>query len=110
MVPAGSLLAYSMRTFHRGTPFNGDVGRISQFVTYAPAAWKWLGIVGWSAEAIRPEFRQWMEGASPEDRTLLGFPAPGHEYWTLETLEGVAARYPATDMTPYERAMHEKKS
>jgi hypothetical protein len=110
VVPAGSLLAYSMRTFHRGTPFRTDGGRIGQFITYAPAAWKWLGIVGWSAQAIRPEFRQWIEGASPEERTLLGFPSPGHEYWTPETVEGVAARYPAMDMTPYERAIANKKT
>ena len=110
VVPAGSLLAYSMRTFHRGTPFRADAGRIGQFITYAPAAWKWLGIVGWSAQAIRPEFRQWIEGASPEERTLLGFPSPGHEYWTPETLEGVAARYPAMDMTPYKRAIANKKA
>ena len=47
---------------------------------------------------------------SPEERTLLGFPSPGHEYWTPETLEGVAARYPAMDMTPYEGAMIEKNT
>ena len=99
--PAGSLLAYSMRTFHRGTPFRADVGRIGQFITYAPAGWKWLGITGWSTEAIRPEFRAWIEQASPEERTTLGFPPPGHRYWTEETLSGVAARYPGMDMAPY---------
>ena len=104
-VLAGSLLAYSMRTFHRGTPFRADVGRIGQFITYAPAAWKWLGITGWSVEATRPEFRAWIEGATPDERTALGFPAPGHGYWTEETLEGVAARYPGMDMTPYRDAV-----
>ena len=77
IVPAGSLFIYSMRTFHRGTPFRADVGRLAQFVTYAPAAWKWLGIVGWSAQAIRPEFRAWIEAATPAERELLGFPPPG---------------------------------
>ena len=102
VVPAGGLLIYSMRTFHRGTSFNSDAGRIGQFVTYAPAAWKWLGIVGWSAQAIRPEFYEWISSASPEERTLLGFPEPGHSYWTAETLEGVSKRYPKMDMSPYE--------
>jgi hypothetical protein len=101
-VPAGSLLAYSMRTFHRGTPFLKDVGRIVQFITYAPAAWKWLGIVGWSVEAIRPEFRNWIESATPEERTTMGFPPPRHSYWTDETRKGVSARYPRMDMTPYQ--------
>ena len=100
-VPAGSVLAYSMRTFHRGTPFLKDGGRIGQFITYSPAAWKWLGIVGWSERAPSPEFRKWIEGASPQERTLLGFPEPGHDYWTEETIAGVSARYPKMDMAPY---------
>ena len=104
-VPAGSLLAYSMRTFHRGTPFHADVGRVVQFITFAPEAWRWLGIVGWPVEAIRPEFRAWIETASLEERRQLGFPPPGHTYWTAETLEGVAARYPGMDMAPYREAM-----
>ena len=101
-VPAGGMFIYSMRTFHRGTPFLAEGGRLGMFVTYAPAAWKWLGIVGWSAQAIRPEFATWVSQATPEERTLLGFPEPGHTYWTPETLEGVAKRYPKMDMTPYQ--------
>lgn len=104
-VPAGGLFIYSMRTFHRGTPFLAEGGRIGMFVTYAPAAWKWLGIVGWSAQAIRPEFYKWVSQATPEERTLLGFPEPGHEYWTEETLEGVSKRYPDMDMTPYQNGV-----
>ena len=105
VVPAGSLLVYSMRTFHRGTPFLADGGRLAHFITYAPAAWKWLGIVGWSAQAIKPEFRAWVEAATPAERELFGFPPPGHPYWTEETLAGVGARYPKMDLTAYrERA------
>ena len=101
VVPAGSLFIYSMRTFHRGTAFRAEGGRLGQFITYAPAAWKWLGIVGWSAQAIKPGYRGWIEEATPAERELLGFPAPGHAYWTEETLAGVSARYPGMDMTPY---------
>ncbi len=100
-VPAGSLFIYSMRTFHRGTPFLADGGRLAHFITYAPAAWKWLGIMGWSAQAIKPEYRAWVETASLEQRELFGFPPPGHPYWTKETLAGVSARYPGMDMAPY---------
>lgn len=103
-VPAGGMLIYSMRTYHRGTPFLKPGARIGQFITYAPAAWKWLGIVGWSKEAIRPEFYKWISSATPEERTLLGFPPPGHSYWTDETLQGVSKRYPNMDMSPYKEA------
>ena len=101
IVPAGSLFIYSMRTFHRGTPFEAAGGRIAQFITYAPAAWKWLGIVGWFAQGVKPEFRRWMERATPAERELLAFPPPKHPYWTEETIAGVSARYPGMDMAPY---------
>ncbi len=105
VVPAGGLLIYSMRTFHRGTPFVANGGRLGHFITYSPAAWRWLGIDSWSVEAIRPEFRSWIENASTQERELLGFPEPGHPYWTAETVEGVSARYPGMDMKPYRKAM-----
>ena len=100
-VPAGGMLIYSMRTFHRGTKFLAEGGRLGHFITYSPAAWKWLGIVGWSQQAIRPAFGSWIASATTEERTLLGFPHPGHDYWDEETIEGVSKRYPEMDMTPY---------
>ena len=106
VVPAGSLFIYSMRTFHRGTAFRGEGGRLGHFITYAPAAWKWLGIVGWSAEAIKPSHRSWIEMATPEERELLGFPPSGHPYWTEETVSGVGARYPGMDMAPYREGVN----
>ena len=100
-VPAGSVLAYSMRTFHRGTRFKREGGRLGQFVTYAPAGCPWVGIVGWPEQAIYGSFSRWIETATLDERELLGFPAPGHPFWTEETLDGVAARYPGMDMSPY---------
>lgn len=105
-VPAGSLLIYSMRTFHRGTAITGDNhGRLAMFVTYAPLAGRWMGIVGWPVSAGKKSFQHWMERASVEERTALGFPEPGHDYWTDETLDGVAARFPGLDMAPYRSAV-----
>ena len=40
---------------------------------------------------------------TPRQREVLGFPRPGDEYWTDETLEAVALRYPRMDMAPYRR-------
>ena len=41
--------------------------------------------------------------ATVEQRTVLGFPEPGHDYWTPHTLAAVKARYESfgIDMTPY---------
>jgi ectoine hydroxylase-related dioxygenase (phytanoyl-CoA dioxygenase family) len=100
-VPAGSLLAYSVRTYHRGTTFTRESARVAQFISYAPAGCPWVGIVGWSEQAIRSDFRSWIEQATLAERSLLGFPPPGDRYWTDETLAGVSARYPGMDMSPY---------
>jgi hypothetical protein len=100
-VPAGSVLAYSMRTFHRGTAFLDEGARIGHFISYAPKAPKWMGIVGWPEQGVHKSFSAWMERATVEERDLLGFPAPGDDYWTEETRAGVAARFPNMDMNPY---------
>ncbi|RPG29111.1 MAG: hypothetical protein CBC52_005680 [Gammaproteobacteria bacterium TMED92] len=100
-VPAGSLLAYSMRTFHRGTAFQAEGARVGHFISYAPKGPKWLGIVGWPEQGVHKSFTAWMEQATLEERELIGFPAPGDEYWSDETLAGVSARFPNMDMRPY---------
>lgn len=45
--------------------------------------------------------------ATVEQRGVLGFPPPGHEYWTAQTVAAVEARYQAfgIDMTPYRSAL-----
>ena len=100
-VPAGSLLAYSMRTFHRGTRFLEEAARVGHFITYAPSAYRWLGILGWPEQGVYKSFSEWMSKATPAERELIGFPQPGDPYWTSETLAGVAARYPEMDLGPY---------
>jgi hypothetical protein len=100
-VPAGSLLAYSVRTFHRGTVFTREAARVGHFISYAPAKCPWVGIVGWSEQGVRREFQPWIERATVEERTLLGFPEPGDPYWSEETLRGVQARFPGMDLSPY---------
>ena len=45
--------------------------------------------------------RYWIVGASVEERSLIGFPEPGHEFWTEETLDGVSARFSGIDISPY---------
>ena len=45
--------------------------------------------------------------ATVEQRCVLGFPAPGHPYWTAATLDAVAARYEplGMEMAPYRDAV-----
>jgi len=38
-------------------------------------------------------------------RNLLGFPAPGHRYWTERTIAAVQDRYVGMDMADYRAAL-----
>jgi hypothetical protein len=64
----------------------------------------WTGKQAWPDHALRPGFGAALAAMSVRQRDLFGFPPPGSDYWTPETLAGVAARYPAMDMTPYATA------
>ena len=91
-----------MRTYHRGTAFKADGGRIGQFISYAPRHCPWLGIVGWPEQGVRKAYHRWIEQSTIEERELIGFPPPGHPYWTEEMLIGVQARFPGLDLSPYQ--------
>jgi hypothetical protein len=102
---AGSVLLYSMSTFHRGSGFRGATGaRFSFHVVFRALDSHWMGFSAWARSGMEPTLHRFLERATPRQRALLGFPSPGHPYWDRETLAGVAARYPAMDMTPYRDA------
>jgi hypothetical protein len=104
-VSAGSLLIYSMQTLHRGSAFTAAEGaRFSHHIVYRAAGYEWMSYRSLPREANSAELRHFIEVATPRQRSAIGFPAPGHEYWNAETLDGVAARYPKMDMTPYRDA------
>src|SRR5213594_950181 len=105
---AGSVLLYSMSTFHRGTAFRTAAGaRFTFHVVFRAKDSHWMGFSAWARSGPEPALERFLERATPRQRELLGFPPPGHPYWNEETLAGVAARYPAMDMTPYRDAFRE---
>jgi len=106
VVPAGSALLYSMRTFHRGSALTARAGaRFSHHMSIKRADVRWAGQVTYQHDAGTPEMNRFLERATPEQRSLVGFPMPGDPYWTQDTLAGVAARYPGMDMQPYREAI-----
>ena len=42
-----------------------------------------------------------MEGSTPRELELFGFPPPGHPIWTVELLDRLAGRYPGLDLAPW---------
>jgi ectoine hydroxylase-related dioxygenase (phytanoyl-CoA dioxygenase family) len=107
----GSVLFYRHDTWHRGTPVNAGARRMVQNLTFKLARSHWVNVLhpGWSWGMYRPSatIENLIAKSSVEQRTVLGFPPPGDEYWCAETIKAVGARYDAfgIDMTPYQQAL-----
>ena len=99
--PAGSLLVYRTDILHRGSDMTG-VGRsrFSILADFQVRGTTWGGKMAWPKQS--PErWARFIPQCSVRERDLFGFPRPGDPYWSEETLEGVAARYPGIDLEPY---------
>jgi hypothetical protein len=100
--PAGSVLAYRPDVYHRGTAMTaGTEARFLLHVAYRPAAAEWVGFHTWPVAGEGLDWHRFVGHASVRQLTVLGFPEPGHPYWTPDTLAGVGARYPSLDMAPW---------
>ncbi len=103
----GSVLFYRHDTWHRGTPLKRDALRIVQNLTFRRDDADWINILhpGWSWSMYHPDqhLERLVAQASVEQRTVMGFPAPGSSYWSDATVDAVEARYAAwgIDMSPY---------
>jgi hypothetical protein len=102
VVPAGGLLIFGMRTFHRASTMEADFGvRFSHHLVYRAAQYDFQGYHLWSHLGERPELQDFISKTTPRQREVLGFPRPGDGYWNEETLAAVALRYPKMDMRAY---------
>jgi len=94
--PAGTVIAYRIDTFHRGTNLVAEGG--SQFTIHTSvrrAADDWIAKRAWTDLANQGSaWADFVAAASREQLQLFGFPPPGHVYWTDDTLDGMARRYP----------------
>ena len=104
--PAGSVLAYRPDVYHRGVRMTAPgAARFMLHVSYKPAATDWLGSFGLPNAGEDMSWHRFVPRATERQLTVLGFPAPGHPYWTAQTLAGVAARYPLLDLLPWREAL-----
>ena len=100
--PAGTIVAYSTDTFHRATELRApDADRFSIHASYRHADNTWTSRHSWGDRSFHPDWPPFVEQATLRQLLLFGFPPPGHPYWTPETLEGVASRYPGLDVRPW---------
>ncbi len=100
--PAGTLIAFRSDVLHRASHMTGErSSRFALLADYDVWGTRWTGRVGWPERATRREWFEVIERASPRERLVFGFPAPGDPYWDEQTLADTQARYPGADLSPY---------
>lgn len=104
--PAGTVVAWTPGTFHRGTALTLPRGaRYTIHLGYQPAGLEWGHRMSWVSRGHEPAWYRFAERATPRQLALFGFPPPGHPYWTEATLTGTAQRYPGLNLGPWRQAL-----
>ena len=100
--PAGTLLVRRTDVLHRGSAMTGERStRFALLVNYDAWGPRWTGRVAWAERATEPGWSEIVERATPRERSVFGWPAPGDPYWDEQTLADTQARYPGAELTPY---------
>jgi len=98
----GSLIAYRNDVFHRGVDITKPGGSRFLFnVSYKVAGLDWIGFHAPQSNSTHPGWVQFVEGSTPRELELFGFPPPGHEVWTTALIDATALRYPKLDLEPW---------
>jgi hypothetical protein len=104
--PAGTAVAFTPDTLHRGTALTRPGGaRYTMQLSFRTAAAEWAGRQGWPGRSHDPAWYRFVERATPRQLAMFGVPPPGHPFWTAETLAGTALRYPGLDLAPWAGAL-----
>ena len=103
--PAGSVFAYSIDTYHRGTNLTRPGGhRYTITASFKAAGNEMVARTAWPIHFMRP-WKKLIYHASPEQLACVGIPLPGDPFWTTTTIARAQARWTDWDMTPYRDAL-----
>ncbi|MBL6708519.1 MAG: phytanoyl-CoA dioxygenase family protein [Pseudomonadales bacterium] len=103
--PAGSIIAYGIDTFHRGTNMTEPNGlRYTMTVSFKRADNANIGFHVWQHALERP-WHLLLNHATPTQLECLGIPAPGNAFWTDLTLRQCQQRWPEWNMSEYVLAL-----
>ena len=99
--PAGTLLAYGIDVFHRGTNLSAPGGfRYAVTSCFKKAGNDSIGYTAWPWHFSKP-WNNIFDNATPDQLSCFGVPIPGDSFWTKETLSLAQLRYPNWDMKEY---------
>lgn len=100
--PAGTVVAYSVETFHRAVEMTDPrCARFTLMANYRAGGNDWMNRHSWGDRSFDPRWDPFVERLSYRQLLLFGFPPVGHDFWTAETLEAMAIRYPGLDLSPW---------
>ncbi len=101
----GSYLAYRSDVWHRGGAFGAPgTARFVLALAFKRAGQDWIGYDQQQSRSTGPAWTTFVEGSTPRQLELFGFPPPGHAVWSEELLRQTAQRYPGLDLTPWRAA------
>jgi hypothetical protein len=102
----GSYLAYRPDVFHRAVELSEPGGsRFLLNVSYRVAGQDWIGYHSMQSNATSPDWTRFVEGATPRELALFGFPPPGHPIWSDALIEATQSLYPKLDLGPWRAAL-----
>lgn len=103
--PAGSIFAYGIDTYHRGTNLTRPEGlRYTITASFKAAGNDMIGRVAWPFHFLRP-WKTLIDNATPDQLACIGIPLPGDPFWTPTTLARTQQRWPGWDMRAYADAL-----
>ena len=99
---AGTLFSFRTDILHRASRMTAvRSARFTLLAHYDVWAPRWTGRAAWPTGSLSPQWGEIIERATPRERSVFGFPAPGDPYWDEQTLADTQARYPRADLSPY---------
>jgi len=102
----GSYLAYRPDVFHRAVQLSEPGGsRFLLNVSYRVAGQDWIGYHSSQSRATSPDWTRFVEGSTPRELALFGFPPPGHPIWNVSLIEATQRLYPNLDLEPWRGAL-----
>jgi len=99
----GDILFYRLDLWHRGTPVKEGEIRFVMNLLWKKKECFWINCwnPGWTKWMYYGHSEQLFTDMTPLQRSVLGIPLPGDNYWNLETIQLLKARYPNIDTDPY---------
>jgi hypothetical protein len=100
--PRGSLLVYRPDVFHRGVDLTTPgTSRFLLNVSFRHAGQDWIGFHTGQSRSASPHWVAFVEGCTPRELELFGFPPPRHPIWDASLLDATARLYPKLDLGPW---------